>query len=281
MTLTAMIGTTLAQGLAMAVLMAGAWVVQRRTGNSGWIDVTWTFGVGVLGAASALVPLASGELHWRQLLVAGLVSIWALRLGSHIAQRTRASTNDPRYAALAQEWGDEAPRRMFQFVQAQALASMPLLATIFIAAHRPGVALTLPDLLGAAILAAAIAGEALADRQLASFRSNRSNRSKVCDVGLWRWSRHPNYFFQWLGWLAYPLIAIDPGGGYPFGWLTLMGPSLMYWLLVHVSGIPPLEQHMLRSRATAFRDYRARTSAFFPWPSPAGSPTDRPKAQTP
>jgi steroid 5-alpha reductase family enzyme len=266
MTLTTAIGTSLALGFAMAVLMAGAWLIRRRTANSGWIDVTWTFGIGLVGAVSALFAVDGAELYGRQLLVAGLVVIWSLRLGSHITQRTRASSDDPRYAALAREWGNDAPRRMFLFVQIQALVSMPLLATISVAAHRPGVGLSFQDMLGASVLAIAIAGEAVADSQLRAFRTDSSNQGRVCDVGLWRLSRHPNYFFQWLGWLAYPLIAIDPAGVYPWGWLTLAGPICMYWLLVHVSGIPPLEQHMLRSRGAAFRAYQDRTSAFFPRP---------------
>ena len=266
MTLTTVIGMTLAQGLAMSLVMNGAWAVQRRTGNSGWIDVTWTFGVGVIGAVSALIPIVGTGVTARQLLVGGLVLIWSLRLGSHIARRTRAISDDPRYAALAQEWGDEAPRRMFQFVQIQALVSMPLLATIFVAAHRPSVGLSLQDILGASLLAAAIAGEAVADGQLRAFGANPTNKGKICAVGFWRWSRHPNYFFQWLGWFAYPLIAIDPVGIYSWGWLSLAGAVCMYWLLVHVSGIPPLEQHMLRSRGESFRAYQARTSAFFPSP---------------
>lgn len=266
MTLTALIGTTLGQALAMSAVMAGAWVVQRRTANSGWIDATWTLGVGVVGAVSALIPVAGQNLTARQLLVAGLVAIWSLRLGSHIAQRTRESSDDPRYAALVQEWGDDAPRRLFLFVQFQALVAMPLLATIFIAGHRPDVGLGAQDMLGASVLAVAIAGEAAADRQLRRFKAIPSNKGRVCDVGLWSWSRHPNYFFQWVGWLAYPLIALDPSGGYPWGWLTLAGPICMYWLLVHVSGIPLLEQHMLRSRGASFQAYQARTSAFFPRP---------------
>jgi steroid 5-alpha reductase family enzyme len=270
-TVITLIGTTLAQGLAMSIFMAGAWVIRSSTSNSGWIDVTWTFAIGAVGAVSAIIPIAGGELNGRQLLVAVLVSVWSLRLGAHIALRTSGGRDDPRYAALAQEWGEDAPRRMFQFVQIQALVSMPLLATIFIAAHRPGDWLTLQDLLGAVILVVAIAGEAVADRQLTAFKTNPSNKGMVCDTGLWSWSRHPNYFFQWLGWLAYPLIAFDPFGGYPLGWLTVVGPICMYWLLVHVSGIPLLEQHMMRSRGDVFRAYQARTSAFFPRPPAAHS----------
>nr|HAQ95548.1 hypothetical protein [Afipia sp.] len=86
------------------------------------------------------------------------------------------------------------------------------------------------------------------------------------DTGLWGWSRHPNYFFEWLGWLAYPLFAIDFGGDFPWGFAALAGPICMYWLLVHVSGIPPLEEHMLRRHGSKFHDYQSKTSAFFPYP---------------
>lgn len=266
MTLAILIGTAFAQVLAMSLFMAGAWVIRRWTGNSGWIDVTWTFGVGFVGALSALIPVAGAELSGRQVLVAALVSIWSLRLGAHLAKRTSDSQDDPRYAALALEWGEDAPGRMFRFAQIQALASMPLLTTVLVTAHRPSIGLTPQDLLGAAMLAIAIFGEGIADAQLQAFRTNPANSGKVCDTGLWSWSRHPNYFFQWLGWLAYPVIAIAPLGGYPWGWLALIGPLCMYWLLVHVSGIPPLEKHMLRSRGEAFRNYQARTNAFFPAP---------------
>jgi steroid 5-alpha reductase family enzyme len=112
----------------------------------------------------------------------------------------------------------------------------------------------------------AIAGEAMADRQLRDFKSNPHNRGKVCDVGLWSLSRHPNYFFEWLTWVAYPVIAVDFAGHNPYGWLALAAPACMYWVLVHVSGVPPLEQHMLRSRGAAFRAYQLRTRAFFPIP---------------
>ena len=98
------------------------------------------------------------------------------------------------------------------------------------------------------------------------------NKSKICDVGLWGYSRHPNYFFEWLVWVAFAIIAIAPVGHYPWGWFGLAAPVLMYVLLVHVSGIPPLEAHMLRSRGDAFRLYQARVNAF--WPGPPRSKTE-------
>ena len=121
--------------------------------------------------------------------------------------------------------------------------------------------------MGALILLAGIAGEALADAQLKVFRTDPANKGRVCDVGLWRWSRHPNYFFEWFGWLAYPVIAISPGDplSYPWGFAALLGPVFMYWILVYVTGIPPLEAQMLRSRGDRYRDYQSRTSPFFPW----------------
>lgn len=253
-----------AAGLSLA--MAGAWLVWRRTGNSGWVDTIWSFAVGGAGIVGALAPFVLyGEPSLRQGVVIVLVAVWALRLGLHIASRSAGVADDPRYAQMAREWGTDAPRQMFWLVQKQALVSIPLALSIVLAAWNP-VGLRLQDALGAAVLVIGIAGEAIADAQLRRFRRNTEDKSRVCDTGLWRWSRHPNYFFEWFGWLAYPLLAIDLGGAYPWGWLALAGPACMYWLLVHISGIPPLEAHMLARRGDAFRAYQARTSAFFPLP---------------
>ncbi len=250
--------------LSLSVLMAGAWVVQQRTGNSGWVDTIWTFSLGLVGAASALWPIAGVAPNVRQWLVAALVAIWSLRLGLHIAVRTAGITDDPRYAAFAREWGVDSPRKMFVFLQNQGFGSIPLVFAIFVAARFPADVLRAQDYLGVLILFAGIAGEALADAQLKRFRLDPANKGRVCDIGLWRWSRHPNYFFEWFGWLAYPVIALS--FDYPWGWATLLAPAFMYWILVHVTGIPPLEEQMLRSRGERYRDYQSRTSMFFPLP---------------
>ena len=252
--------------LSLSVLMAGAWIVQQRTGNSGWVDTIWTFALGLVGAASALWPFADAAPNARQWLVAALVAVWSLRLGLHIAARTAGITDDPRYAAFAREWGVDSPRRMFVFLQNQGFGSIPLVFSIFVAARFPSDLLRPQDYLGALILFAGIAGEALADAQLKRFRTDAANKGRVCDIGLWRWSRHPNYFFEWFGWLAYPVMALSPD--YPWGWAALLAPAFMYWILVHVTGIPPLEAQMLRSRGERYRDYQSRTSMFFPLPPP-------------
>jgi steroid 5-alpha reductase family enzyme len=149
-------------GLSLSLLMAGAWMIQQLTGNSGWVDTIWTFSLGLVGAGSALWPVAGSAPNARQWLVAALVGIWSLRLGLHIAVRTKGMTDDPRYAAFAREWGVDSPRKMFLFLQNQGLGSIPLVFSIFVAAHFPLDLLRPRDYLAALILLSGIAGEALA-----------------------------------------------------------------------------------------------------------------------
>src|SRR5882757_5011944 len=123
--------------LSLSALMTGAWLVQQRTGNSGWVDTVWTFAVGLVGAAGTLWPVAGAPPNARQWLVAALVAIWSIRLGSHIAVRTRGIADDPRYAAFASQWGAASSRRMFWFLQNQGFGSIPLVFAIFVAARFP------------------------------------------------------------------------------------------------------------------------------------------------
>ena len=237
----------------LSACMAGAWGLQRATGNSGWVDAVWSFSMGLAGVLLALLP----GISVRGLVVAGLIGVWAVRLGAHIAHRSFTGPEDARYAALRRDWGADFQRRLFWFLQIQAIAAALLTLSMGLAAANPAPFPRAQDFAGIALLAIAIVGEGVADAQLRRFKG------RVCDVGLWGLSRHPNYFFEWLGWFAYPLLAID-FGRFDSAWLSLTGPAFMYWLLVHVSGIPLLEQHMLRSRGDAYRAYQQRVSAFFP-----------------
>lgn len=244
--------------LFLSAVMAAAWWQQRRLRNAGWVDAFWTFGTGAAGVG---VALAAGDGP-RRLVVAALIALWALRLGAHIAARSHGTAEDSRYANFRIEWGAGFERRMFGFLQIQAAAALLLLLPI-LAAAAPG-PLGWLDILAIALALAALLGEAIADRQLQAFRANPANRGGICERGLWAYSRHPNYFFEWLHWCAYPLLALAAGWGAAA--LALVGPAFIYWLLVHVSGIPPLEAQMLRSRGEAFRAYQRRVSAFFPLP---------------
>nr|WP_294550631.1 DUF1295 domain-containing protein [uncultured Rhodopila sp.] len=264
-----MIITFVAAAILLSAIMAGAWALQRATGNSGWVDAVWSFGLGVAGLVLALVP-GIGAPSTRQVVVAVLIALWSLRLGLYIAQRSRHGPEDARYAALRREWGAEFEKRLFVFLQIQAAAAALLGLSMMLAAHNPAPWPRLLDVAGIAVLISAVAGEGLADEQLRRFKANPANKGRVCDAGLWGWSRHPNYFFEWLGWVAYPLLAIDLSGGWYWGWLAVSGPAFMYWLLVYVSGIPLLEKQMLQSRGAAYTAYQARVSPFFPLP-PKGS----------
>lgn len=252
--------------LILAAMMATAWAVQKRTQQSGWADVFWSYAIGIGSLIVIFLPAGAAPIE-RRGMVAAMVTFWSIRLGWHIMTRTfAAKSEDPRYADLRRQWGAKFQLRLFLFLQIQALCGLGLVVSVFAAAHRPGAVLSIADVVGLAILIGSVIGEGVADRQLRAFARDRRNHGKVCDTGLWSWSRHPNYFFEWLGWIAYAVIAIDPAGGWWQGWLALIGPAMMYWLLVYASGIPPLEAHMLRSRGDAFREYMARTSAFFPLP---------------
>ena len=247
----------------LSIILTLAWAVQRRTGNSGWVDVIWTYALGASGAVLALWPV-DGGVRGRQVLVAIAIVLWSLRLGTHVALRTARISDDPRYRKLKESWGESAQRRMFWFLQLQALAGFLQSLAILAAARAPRPGPDWRDWIGFAIVLVAIAGEAVSDAQLKAFARDPAHKGGVCDTGLWRWSRHPNYFFETLGWVGYVVIALETA--YPFGWLTLVGPVYMYYLLVYVSGVPPLEEHMARSRPEAFAAYCARTNMFFPGP---------------
>jgi len=254
----------------MTVVMLAAWAFGLARKNGGWTDVFWTFGTGATLAAAALFPLeAFPGPQPRQWVVAGLVALWALRLGGYIAPRVARHPEDPRYASFRAAWGESYARNMLFVTLPQAPATALLGLSVITAARTPGHDLALRDVLGVAVLMLAIAGEGLADAQMKAFKANPANRGRVADVGLWGWSRHPNYFFEWLGWLAYPVIGFDPAR--PMTWLTFTAAVVMFLLLTRVSGIPPLEAAQVASKGDAYRNYQQRVSAFFPLPPKAAA----------
>jgi steroid 5-alpha reductase family enzyme len=245
----------------LIAVMAAAWAVQRAAHNAGWVDVFWTFGTGLVGAIAAL----SAGLSARTALAAALALIWALRLGLYILLRTRGIPHeDARYARFRAEWGNAFEPRMFGLLMVQALAAWPLAMAVALAAWCPAPLGGVSLFAGVAIAFIAIAGEALADRQMHQFRRDPANKGKVCDIGLWGWSRHPNYFFEWLYWLAYPALAL--AGFWPWGLAAFIAPALMFLLLTKISGVPMLEREMLASRGERYREYQRRVPAFFPRP---------------
>lgn len=249
--MTALAGVAVA-GLLLQVTL---WLVQLRTRNAASIDLGWA----VLVGAGSLVAAATGSgAPARRLVVAILAGLWALRLAGYLLRdRVLTGLEDGRYRALREHWGDAAPRNLLAVYLAQLPVAAIFLVPIVTAMH--GGALDAWAVLGVLVWLGAAAGEAIADRQLARFRADPRHRGEVCRAGLWRYSRHPNYFFEWLHWWGYVLI----GHAAP---LTFVGPAAMLLFLFRITGIPYTEQQALRSRGDAYRDYQRTTSVFFPWP---------------
>ena len=243
----------------MTLWMGLAWLWQRRVGNAGWIDVFWTFGTGIACAVAALLPQTSAD-PLRQALIAFLAGIWAARLATYLFRRVAGSAEDLRYVELRKQWGMGFQPRLLRFVMWQPPVSALLALSIFIAAGAPG-PFGWRDIAGIALLIVAIAGEAIADEQMRRYKA-QPDRPPVMNRGLWGRSRHPNYFFEWLGWTAYPVIALSVSD--TASWLTLLGPAVMYLVLRFGTGVPMLETSLLERKGDAFRDYKRRVNAFFP-----------------
>jgi len=223
------------------------------------VDTVWAGGLG-LGALAYYLAADPGTL--RGAVALAVMMFWSARLTLHLLRdRLLRGQEDPRYAALAAHWGERAKFR-FLFVF---LAQIPL-AGLFLFPYALAVDHVAPawrwmDSFGLLIALTALAGEMMADKQLARFRASPHNAGKVCRQGLWHYSRHPNYFFEWLHWLCYVAFAM----GAPLGWWAMLGPVMMYVFLRYVTGIPFAERSSIRSRGEAYRDYQKTTNAFFPW----------------
>lgn len=237
--------------------MTLGWRWQVRRSNAGIVDVLWATGLG--GAAVLLALTAEGAVVPRWLLGA-LGGSWAARLAAHLWHRVGTEPEDGRYQYLRAHWqGNQ--QKFFGFFQLQAalivLFSLPFLAV----ARNPVSGFTVWSAAGITLWTVSLAGESLADRQLARYRANPAHRGRTCREGLWRFSRHPNYFFEWLHWLTYVALAV----GSPIMWLSFTGPVLMYILLRWVSGVPFTEAQALRTRGDDYRLYQQETPSFFPW----------------
>ena len=239
------------------------WNRQRRGHAAGIVDLAWTLGVaGLMGLYAALGP------GWgpRRFLVGALAAAWGGRLTLHIAVRLRREAEDGRYAAMKAEKGEDWNAFALGFFAIQALLAGALSLVAFVPARVALPRFETLELAALTLFAFSVAGETIADRQLEAWRSNPSNKGRTCRSGLWRFSRHPNYFCEWLVWVAWALLATPHPGG---AWVWL-APLVMWLLVTRVTGIPPAEQQSLRSRGDDYRAYQRETNAFFPGPPRLG-----------
>jgi steroid 5-alpha reductase family enzyme len=245
-------------GLLLA-LVTVLWAVSVVVRDSSIVDVFW--GCGFVVVASVAFALADGSLD-RRLLLLALVTVWGLRLSAYLARRNLGKGEDRRYAEMRRRHGERWPLRSLVVVfwlQGTLIWIVSLPVQVAMGDPEPAGLVAL-DWCGAALWAVGFAFESIGDLQLARFKAAPANRGKVMERGLWRYTRHPNYFGDFCVWWGIWLVALAAGA-----WWTAIGPAVMSVLLLRVSGAALLERQLIRRRA-GYADYVARTSPFFPWP---------------
>ncbi len=246
--------------LFVALFMLFLYLVHLIQGKADIVDAGWAASLGLLAIYYAAASDAPSARSW---MVAVLVGVWSARLTFHlVTNRVLAPEEDGRYEELRTRWNPNASRNFFIFFQAQGLLAVFLSIPFLVILSKPEPYFSGWDLIGVALFVVAQAGEALADWQLAQHKANPDNKGKTCRSGLWRYSRHPNYFFEWLHWAAYLLLSF----GAPWAVLSIISPALMLYLIVKVTGIPPTEARALATRGDDYREYQRTTSAFIPLP---------------
>lgn len=256
--------TQLAINTAVAVpLFALMWLICVRVKNYGFLDVTWTLCIGLLALIDGIA--GPGNVA-RRTLFATLGVMWSLRLGIFVLARVlrHHPTEDKRYRSLRESW--KSPGAFLAFFELQALIAVVFSAPFLCASFAGDSRIAPLEWVGLAIAAIGIFGEAVADGQSAAFKRRPQKAKTVLDVGLWRYSRHPNYFFEMLVWIGFALAAVP----LPLGWSAIASPVLIVYFLLRVTGIPLTEKHSLETHGQAYRDYQRRTSAFIPWARKSG-----------
>ena len=243
----------------VAALMLLLWLIHLRTGNAAIVDAGWAGGLALLGVLYA----ALGGGYWlRSALIGAMSAIWGLRLAIYLlATRIIGHPEEGRYQEMRRQWKTNIPLKFLLFYEFQALLCVVLALPFLIASRNPDVGISVMEWTAVALWVVAMVGEDTADAQLSKFKSDPSNKGRTCQAGLWRYSRHPNYFFEFLVWVAFALFALNSPGGF---W-GLLSPALILYFVLRVTGIPATEAQAIRTRGEEYRRYQRTTSAFVPW----------------
>lgn len=246
--------------LACCGIMLLVWFWARKIKNAGVVDIFWSYNFPVIGV---ILWLLAPGFATRRHLICAMVILAGLRLGTHLATRIlkHIKEEEGRYQQLRKEWAPNPDRKFFFFFQFQGISNVLLAIPFFISAMDTNPQLSALEYAGFALWFISVTGETIADRQLAAFKRDPANKGKVCSEGLWNYSRHPNYFFEWLMWVSYFVFAL----GSPYGYVAVISPAIILYLLLKVTGIPATEEQSLRSKGEAFKKYQASTSVFIPW----------------
>lgn len=242
-----------------AAVMFLLFLYERRVRDASIVDVGWSGTIGLLVLGYAFFSDAPLE---RRMVVGAMGGLWSARLTLHLFfDRVYGKSEDGRYRTLRESWGERAGISFFLFFQAQAFLAVVFSIPFFLALTNREPGLSIWEWAAIPLFTVALVGESLADWQLARFRRDPAQRGKVCRVGLWKYSRHPNYFFEWLHWWTYAVMGV----GQIWGLVNLLFPLAMTFFLFKVTGIPATEEQALKSRGEAYRDYQRTTNRFFPW----------------
>jgi steroid 5-alpha reductase family enzyme len=243
----------------VAGMMFVLWLVHLFLRNAAIVDVGWAAGLGTLAIYYAVAGPGYPARKWA---IASMAGFWGLRLAAYLVlTRVVGHPEEGRYVQLRKEWKNNLALRFLFFFEFQALLDVVLSLPFLIACLDTRAPLGLPEKIGAGIWLVSILCEAIADLQLSAFKKNPENKGKTCRDGLWKYSRHPNYFFEWMMWIGYAVFAL----GSPWGWLGLLSPALVLYFLLGSTGIPATEAQALRTRGNAYREYQRATSSFVPW----------------
>lgn len=242
-----------------AALMTVFWLWAKRFRNAGYVDIGWCLGIGLNALVDLLWSGTHSLLAWA---LAVAVWLWASRLAVYLAGRVIGKPEDPRFSALRKEWREHGRSEnavLFGVYQFQGFLALIFAGPVFLACLEPSLRLGWTGVLGLGLFAVGLAGEILADAQLSRHKASRAGG--VCRRGLWAYSRHPNYFFEFLVWLGLAVGVLEA----PYGFLALLCPVLILIFLLKVTGIPATEAHAVESRGEEYRRYQREVSAFVPW----------------
>jgi steroid 5-alpha reductase family enzyme len=256
-----MSGISLTIGVALgveALLFFLVWMLSVRVRNYALLDVAFSYGLLPLIGLYAGMGSAIGPRFVAFSLVA---AVWSLRLGTHILRRVlrHHPEEDIRYRSLRERWNG--PWMFLLFFELQAALVVLFSLPVLLSAFESNSEVRLLEWVGLGISLVGVAGESLADYQMELFKRRDGVRESVCEVGLWRYSRHPNYFFESLVWVGFWVASLQM----PLGWVTILCPGAMLYFILRVTGIPLTEEYAVKTKGEAYRAYQRSTSAFVPW----------------
>lgn len=246
--------------LAVVAWMFLLWLLHLPLRNASIVDFGWPLGILI---CTVIFALGGSGTPSRRYLVFLMVAMWALRLSGYLLlARVVGKPEEGRYVELRRQWGANIELKFLGFFLMQALSCVVLSLPFLLVAMNDAMDLWNIERFAALLFVIAMSCESIADRQLAAFKSKPENHGKVCREGLWAWSRHPNYFFEWVIWMSFAILALPA----PWGFLGFLSPTLILHFVLNVTGIPPTEEQAVRSKGDAYRQYQKEVSAFVPMP---------------